>query len=518
MLDLLMAAFVVVFAVLGVLRGVRVRVAGLVATLAAVLVWRFAMGSDALADLAATTPLPSTAIAALLAFVAFLALGFVLGRPLARRARPTPLSRLGGGVLGAAQGAALGLSVAIAGASIAPGVVAGERAAIAYPAVLHAGPAIAPTSAIFTRLPAPAAPAPPAAAPTQIARPVAWVRLADAGTRTLAREFTATVRAADRAPLAFEISGTIAAVTTRVGARVAAGEVLARLDETATALAVEERRAGLLEAEARLREATATFSRKRTLFERQVESEAAVDNARAAMETATARVNAAKSALSRAKDTLADTVLRAPYEGRIAAQRAEASEVVAAGAPVFEIEDASGTLEAVVAVPEGIVAELTVGEAHTLLGGQAPVRAVISEIGSRRAGEATFPVTLDLSDAEGLRPGATRRIALNVATGTKGVRLPHSAVVMGRGDEAFVFTLARGAGDQATARRQPVQVLSFSDDAAIVALDVPAGTALAVRGAAFLRDGQTVTLLGEGPQRFEELDVDAGAVLAALED
>lgn len=533
MLDPLVLAPVAILALAGLVTGLRARLAGLIAAVVALTAW-LALVPPARELVEPRTGVPGEWIAlagaALILIVVSYALRVVLGRRRAPRAR----SRAMGTVVGAAEGVVLSAALVVALALAEPSVLARGADAATYPAIHTLAGGLAP------RAPEPIGPALAALArPTPRAveiaseppRPVPWIALPAPASGAVTRTFTGTVRAGERAPLAFEIGGTLASVSVRVGETVEANEVLARLDDDALQLAVEERRAALVETEAVLREAELNFDRQSTLLERRVVAPAALDNARAARDSARARTDAARSALARAEDTLADAVLRAPFAGRIASQLVEASEVVAGGAPVFEIEDADATLEVVVDVPESVVGTLRVGQRQALLGrGDAPsVDAAVTEIGSRRAGEATFPITLEIGPgaAGDLRPGSTRRIALDVPVeGEDGVLVPSTAVVAGADGGAHIFVVEPTGDGVAEARREPVRLIAFDGADARIETKLPPGTPLAMRGAAFLRDGQDVALIGLGIDRFEEFgtgapqvasaDPDAGRVIDAI--
>ncbi len=56
--------------------------------------------------------------------------------------------------------------------------------------------------------------------------------------------------------------------------------------------------------------------------------------------------------------------------------------------------------------------------------------------------------------------------------------------------------------DRGVVERTPVTIVKVSDRGALVSEGLSAGDVIADKGVAFLRDGQSVTLLGEGPERF----------------
>ena len=394
-------------------------------------VWRAAIvvASAAIAGLAAvlTGPVPG-----LLAGLLILVVGFGVHRILRRRrllGAPGVPSRIGGSVLGIAFGAAFAVAAVVFAGLTSPDLARILSAAYGYaPArdVAERTMTVLPDDMSDTSFDLP----PPRAAeqaedPASDAppRPIGWAEVAGSnGARE--RRFAGTVSSSLVAPMAFEIAGQVSDVPVDEGARVARGDVLARLDETPLRLDVEARRANLLEVEAVLEEARVDFLRQRTLFERDVVAEAALDAATATFETAQSRVDAARSALARAEDTAASGVLRAPFDGLVAAKYADPPLVVAAGEPVVDLEGLDAPLEISIDVPEDVRDRLEIGQDHAVIDprasdGEIPAR--ISEIGVRAAGRSTYPVNLLLDEAvasetPGLRSGVTRQVRLALAS------------------------------------------------------------------------------------------------------
>jgi len=189
--------------------------------------------------------------------------------------------------------------------------------------------------------------------------------------------------------LGFRVGGRLDAVVVDEGDRVAAGDLLARLDEgpqrdglaAAEARAEEARavlarleagsrpqeieraRAAVREAEAALKNAEQTLYRQRDLMAKGVSNQASLDDARTAHDQATARVESAREALALAEEgprrediaaaraalavaeaqlaeartALADTELRAPGIGTISVRLQEAGAIVGVGQPVYTL-------------------------------------------------------------------------------------------------------------------------------------------------------------------------------------
>lgn len=224
----------------------------------------------------------------------------------------------------------------------------------------------------------------------------AIVEPSGAGTVTV----PATVAARQSATIAARIPAAVRELPRREGERVAAGAVVARLDDTAL-------RAGLTAAETDLRIAEGDLARMQGLAGRGAATAREV-------ESATVRAAAARAALSGLRENLSYAVLRSPFAGVIAARRAEVGDVVSPGQPLVVIEG-SGGLELRATLGAGASRGLKPGdEVEARVDGIAqPLRARVTALSP--AGDPSthrFELRADLPDAEGLRSGLFARLAL----------------------------------------------------------------------------------------------------------
>jgi len=340
-------------------------------------------------------------------------------------------------------------------------------------------------------------------------RPIAWTTV-EPTAETSTRRLAGVTRAAQRAPLSFEVPGTVETVNFESGETFEKGEVLATLNTRKLRLALEERESELAEANALLTEAEGDLKRKRDLFNKGWVSSSTLDNAKRAFETAESRVSLATARLRRAREDLDDATLKAPYNGVIAERLIEPSQQVSAGQTVFHVQGRDGGLEVEVTVPETIVNRLEIGTEHTVIpqiGDQPELTGEIVEIASQATERNAFPVMLRLRQPPGeLRSGTTAEVhfSLTHESGPPAhqrlFEIPLTAYVPGgKGQRAHVFRFDEERG---VVERTPVTVVRVSDTGAHVSEGLSAGDVIAAKGVAFLRDGQDVTLLGEGPDRF----------------
>ncbi|WP_235191462.1 efflux RND transporter periplasmic adaptor subunit [Palleronia rufa] len=175
------------------------------------------------------------------------------------------------------------------------------------------------------------------------------------------RVLNGTVRAAERAPLGFEVDGQVESVEVEIGDHFARGDVLATVNASTLSIQLDERHSALIEADANLTEAQQEFDRQTELYQRGVTPEARVEDAAARLDSARSRFAVAKSGIEQARDRLKDATLLAPYGGRVAARLIEPSQLVRAGEPAFEIQGDGGGYEIEVTIPETLISKVEIG-------------------------------------------------------------------------------------------------------------------------------------------------------------
>ena len=340
-------------------------------------------------------------------------------------------------------------------------------------------------------------------------RPIDWAEVSAFDNRII-RILTGNTVAADKAPIAFEANGTILRVHAELGEAFSAGDVLAELDPTPLEIALDERRAALIEAEAVAREANLTLLRQRQLVQSGVVSQAVLDSAEASAGAAQSRLAMTKANIRSAEDRLADTVLYAPFDGVVANRMAEPAQSVQAGVPVFEVQDSNAGFQIEIIVPETLIGRIEAGaeyQAIVLDGNDSPVNARVQEIGSRANATTGFPVTLKvLTDTAPIRAGVTVEVYLSLPLSDANERhvglaaVPYTAVLPadGAGHISFVYNTQTG-----TLERRPITVAAREGATALISEGLAPGEIVATRGLPFLRDSQPVALRGVGIARYD---------------
>jgi len=159
------------------------------------------------------------------------------------------------------------------------------------------------------------------------------------------------------AAVAAEVDGLVEELRTRKGARVAKGEVLARLRSYPTELQLEEARAALAEVQARLAKAEADLQRARALFTDKFISAEELQGRQTehdALEQAVRRQSATVKVLV---DRLSRMAIRAPFAGQVVLEATEVGQWLAEGDKVLELADLS-LVKVMVPVPERFLPRL----------------------------------------------------------------------------------------------------------------------------------------------------------------
>jgi membrane fusion protein, multidrug efflux system len=312
----------------------------------------------------------------------------------------------------------------------------------------------------------------------------------------IAIQLPGEVRPRIEARLGFRVGGKLSQRTVSIGDRVLPGQMLARLDPTDLAPALEAQQAQLVAARTDRDLAAVELERLRNLRARNYISQASLDRQQATHDSATARLNAAQAQVQQARNAVDFQVLRADAAGVVTAVEAEVGQVVAAGQAVLRIAH-TGEREISLNIPETDLAIARATRDWTVLvpalgnrqlGGRLREVAPISDPASR-----TYAARLTLSgDLEGVALGMTT-VVQAVRPSAPSFVLPLSAL-HSRDSQPKVWRV-----DPATGRVSavPVQTGGFLDDAVRITSGLQAGDRIVTAGANLLIDQQVVRVLAD---------------------
>ncbi len=324
----------------------------------------------------------------------------------------------------------------------------------------------------------PPPPVPAVPVRTAIARPVSGTTdLLVAGTVRLKRE----------TPLAFNTPGRIAAITVREGDRVAAGQVLARLDVTSLGAAQASARAEVVRA-------AADVKRSEDLFAKGWVTAPRVEQARASLAAANAAARAAGFDVSLA-------VLRAPAAGVVLSRPGEPGQIAQPGQTILSIGEMGQGFVLRLPLADRDAARVRQGQPASVTIpalGDATMAAQVSEVGARGDdGTGTFRIEVKLPADPRLASGQIGQARLMLGPAEPGAPLivPAPAVFAARADEGFVFVLDPVTG---RVRQRQVALGTVAEPGVIITGGLKSGERVVTSGVDRLRDGQVVALAGRG--------------------
>jgi RND family efflux transporter MFP subunit len=341
----------------------------------------------------------------------------------------------------------------------------------------------------------------------EVIRPIAWLEVQESAFDQV-RRLSGTVHPVEEANLSFEVGGKVEWIKVKLGADVKRGDPLARLDQRNFNLSRQSAQANVQKSYSALSEAENEFKRYAELSAKGLVSKSGYDNAKGAFESATSAVSIANTQLDIANKDLSDSVLTAPYDGKITQRLIEPSMQVSPGQATFQIEGNDG-LEVQVMVPETLIRNLSKGDEialHYPAFTTVNSKGSITEISSRASTANAFPVTILItSETKNLRAGMTAEVDFTFQgigrTGYQGVtfRLPIAALAADEGQKSYVYVYDV---QQQVLNKRTVQTESILNNEVLVSAGLKPGEIIAVAGISFLRDGQSVRLLDKHVQRF----------------
>jgi membrane fusion protein, multidrug efflux system len=310
------------------------------------------------------------------------------------------------------------------------------------------------------------------------------------------------------------VDGQIVEVLFREGDLVEQGSVLFRLDDRLVKSQIAQAEANVAKEEASLREAEAILARRRTLIDKQVVTEAALDQARHAVEGLKAGIAAGRALLETYKTQLDYLTIRAPITGRTGSLAAKLGTQVRGqdAAPLVTINQTRPILVSF-ALPQreiGAVrrallakapAQVTVPGAQRLV-----VPATIGFIDNqvdKATGAIVVKVQSDNTD-EALWPGQAVEVALTVEVKTRMLAAPATAV-----QPAQQGMIAWVIGSDNKVTPQVVTVERIVGQTVFISSGVAAGDRVVTDGQLRLAPGTTVIIdnPGHAPAKSQDKKV-----------
>lgn len=255
---------------------------------------------------------------------------------------------------------------------------------------------------------------------------------------------TGIIAADQRSEITADTQGKVLQVMVELGQRVKMGESLAQLDVRQAALSAREAQANVQNARAQRALADEECKRVQSLLDKGAITRSEYDRQMTACTSALQGVAAAEARAAMMSKSVADGIVRAPFDGVIGAKMVSAGEWVAPGKPLFTLVDDT-PLKIELSVPEVAVRAIKVDQIVKLRAVAAPEKeyeAKVSRIGGEIGRTRSLVVEATLTNGEGLVPGMFAEANVTIGQTARPV-LPAEAVAK-RGKTWHAFVVEKG--------------------------------------------------------------------------
>jgi membrane fusion protein, multidrug efflux system len=310
------------------------------------------------------------------------------------------------------------------------------------------------------------------------------VTLATVRTERVSQKLEAlgNARANESVDISTKISNIVTSVRFRDGEYVKRGQVLVQLDDA-------QARADVAAAQATLTESESLFNRSRELLDTQALSKSSFDQLEATLKANRARLGAATARLE-------DTVIRAPFSGRVGLRRVSVGTLISPGSVITTLDDTS-VIKLDFSVPENFVASLREGLSVHATAPAFPGRSFTGKVASidSRVDMNTRSVTVRalLSNEDGaLKAGMFLNVSLANDERTALV-IPEEALTP-EAERQFVFVVVDGK-----AARREVRIGGRQPGSVEITTGLEPGERVIVEGTQKVRDGSQVAATEREP-------------------
>ncbi len=282
-----------------------------------------------------------------------------------------------------------------------------------------------------------------------------------------------------------EETGVIVEIHAGISQYVAAGDLLARIDNQAYALAEDAKEADVQRLKSLIANQEKTVERYQNLLGEKSIPQDRMDAAEVQLSSLKNQLAAATAALADSKRRKGKTHCLAPVSGWIEQRFVTTGDFVNTGKPLFKITS-DEKLRIVLPFPESTASNFRKGQAVTLTTPIAPDAVIESSITKIRpsvnAGSRSVEVLVDLDNPGGWRPGASVNGTVIVATRPDAVMVPDKSIIRRPAGEVVYII------EQDMARERVVTTGNRHGEWVEIAGGLDGGETIAVLGAGYLTD------------------------------
>jgi HlyD family secretion protein len=249
---------------------------------------------------------------------------------------------------------------------------------------------------------------------------------------------TGTLKAVTTVEVGTQVSGTIAALYVDFNSKVKKGQIIARLDTTLLYASLQDARSNQERVSALHQQASAELKRMRSLFERELVSQAELDQAVASARVAAANLASARSGVERARINLRYAIIQSPIDGIVLSRAVELGQTVAASFSTPTLFSLAGDLREMrvqAAVDEADIGKVKEGQQATFTVDAYPeetFRGAVEQVRLQPTvtqNVVTYDVVLRVPNEDlRLMPGMTANLTITVSSRENVLTVPVSAL------------------------------------------------------------------------------------------
>ena len=255
---------------------------------------------------------------------------------------------------------------------------------------------------------------------------------------------TGMITADQRAEVTADTAGKVLGVMVERGQRVKMGAEIVRLDVRSAALSAREAQANLATARAQRQLAEEECKRAKSLLDKGAITRSEYDRQSTQCTSALQQVSAAEARTAMIVKSVADGIVRAPFEGVVAQKSVTPGEWVAPGRPLITLVD-DDPLRIELSVPEAAVRAVKLDQRVELVAVAYPDKtygAKVTRVGAEIGRTRSLIVEATLDPGSGLVPGMFAEAHVTIGQTAKPI-VPAAAVVK-RGKLWHAFVVVKG--------------------------------------------------------------------------
>ena len=302
-----------------------------------------------------------------------------------------------------------------------------------------------------------------------------------------------TLAAAQEVMIRTEASGKVLDILFNEGTAVKKGDLLVRLDDAKIKTEIQSLQAKVGQLETRLKNREKSLERNRVLVKQNLVSQDRFDDMLTEIDEIKSQIVQTQASLNRMKETLADTVIRSPFDGICGPRNFSIGHYLRVGDPVVSIVNLN-VLEIEFRVPEKYKKSLFDGQNVKLKVDAYPEKTFAGKIffidPEVSVGTRTFLVKARVDNTQQfLNPGMFARAELITEVHPNAVVVPWESVIQTE-DETYVYTT-----DGKTAKKHAIVMGMVADSQVeLLGTDISPGENVITEGKFAAKDGGPVDI------------------------